>query len=205
MPGAREKQAAPRRTQQERSDTTSADILAAARFLFARRGYAGTSLDAVVERCQMTKGALYHHFPSKQDLFEAVFEDEERRLAARVATAQRAKRDPMASALAGISAMLDASVDAQVQRVLFLDGPAVLGWDRIRAIEQRHSLSLLSEAVAELLTPDAPRSHEIEAACHLLYGALLEAALLIAESKDPNRTRRDCERTLKRFLNALTI
>src|SRR5947199_2724870 len=128
-----------RRTQRERSDTTTSELIAAARELFANDGYRGTSLDDVGDAAGLTKGAIYHHFASKDELFAAVFESEEQRLAEIGADAYRRKRDPWEGLLAACRAYLDAQLDSGVQRITLFDGPSVLGWDRLRAIEARHT------------------------------------------------------------------
>src|SRR3954470_23366273 len=97
----------PRRTQRERSDATTGELIAAARELFARQGYAATSLDEIAAAANVTKGAVYHHFAGKRDIFRAVYEREQRRLAKIESQAYARKRDPWAGFHAGCLAFLE--------------------------------------------------------------------------------------------------
>src|SRR5215207_94938 len=105
-----------RRSQRERSEATRGELLAAARKLFASRGFAATSLETVVSICGVTKGALYHHFDGKRDLFRAVFEEEQRRLATIVAEAYTHKADPWSGFIAGCRAFLGEALDPRCSR-----------------------------------------------------------------------------------------
>src|SRR5437764_9758645 len=136
-----------RRTQAERSAATTGELVRTARELFATRGFADTSIDDIVSAAGVTRGALYHHFDSKTDVFRAVFEDLERELAELIQDAARGKRDPWKRIEAGIMAFLDACRQPEVQRIVMLDAPAVLGWDEYREIEHRHTMSLWHHAL----------------------------------------------------------
>src|SRR5919106_5213633 len=129
------KTARPERTQQERSDATIKALVEAARELFARDGYEATLLDDVARAAGVTKGALYHHFGSKRDLFRAVFEAEERGLMRMTAHVSAAHRDPWKGFYEGCRAYLEAVLDPGVQRISLIDAPAVLGSETVREIE----------------------------------------------------------------------
>src|SRR5437763_9931945 len=121
-----------RRTQAERSAATTGELVRTSRELFAARGFADTSIDDIVSAAGVTRGALYHHFDSKADVFRAVFEDLGRDLAAMSVEAARGKRDPWKQMEAGCMAFLDISRDPGIQRIALLDGPAVLSWEGVR-------------------------------------------------------------------------
>jgi AcrR family transcriptional regulator len=190
-------------TQRERSEATTARLVAAARELFAAQGYGDTLLDDVVDAAGVTKGALYHHFAGKRELFEAVFDREQRRLAKLALDAARGRRDRWSGLHAACRAYLEASLEPGVQRITLLDGPSVLGWDRLRQIEDRHAVAqmrvALEKAVAEGLI--APRP--IEPLVQMLNGAICEAAMLVARSDDPRAAIRQVLRELRVWLDAL--
>ena len=192
-----------RRTQRERSETTRRDLLAAARNLFARDGYGATSLEAVVSSSGLTKGALYHHFAAKRDLFRAVFEDEQRRLAAVVAAAYAEKADPWSGFLAGCRAFLGEALDPAVQRIVFLDAPGVLGWEAMHEIETDYGLTLIKEGLSRLMAAGRIRRRPVDPLAHLLFGALTEGALFVARSSDREAARRLVVREFEDLLQRL--
>src|SRR5688500_13290687 len=131
----------PERTQQERSETTTRALVAAARELFALRGYEDTLLDDVARAAGVTKGALYHHYAGKRELFRAVFEAEERQMMRTIAAAHAKERDPWKGFYAGCRAFLE-TLEPGTQRVTLIDGPAVLGAETVAEILDRYSMSL---------------------------------------------------------------
>src|SRR5437016_11652846 len=133
-------------TNEERSEATRTRLLAAARKLFGKDGYAKTSLGALVRRAGVTKGAFYHHFEEKRAIFLSVLEDAQRRLAERCATAARGN-DAWERTLAGCHGFLEACTDPEVQQVILRDGPVVLGWETWREIDSRYSFGLIEAAL----------------------------------------------------------
>src|ERR671930_2070851 len=126
----------------ERSEATRAALIAAARPLFAARGFAGVGTEEIVRAAGVTRGALYHQFADKRELFAAVFEELEGELAQRTGAAAVASGtdDPLVALRLGSDAWLEACTEPEVQRIVLLDGPAVLGSARARDIGLRHSL-----------------------------------------------------------------
>lgn len=178
------------RTQVERSDATRAALVAAAHSLFAKDGFSATSLDDVVARAGLTKGSLYHHFAGKRELFEAVFEKEQMRLAELGMRAYAGKRDQCAGLFEACRAFLEAALDPGTQRVTLLDGPTVLGWDRLREIENRYTLANLRLGFERAMSEKLVAVRPIEPLLQLLNGALCDAAMYVARSKDPRVTLR---------------
>jgi AcrR family transcriptional regulator len=133
----------PRRTQEERSEATRAKLIAAARRLFAERGYAGVGTEEIVRAAGVTRGALYHHFEGKPQLLEAVYEQIEGELTEKIATGALGGSDPLDALRAGSEMFLDACLEPEVQRIVLLDAPAVLGWERWREIAADHGLGLV--------------------------------------------------------------
>lgn len=178
-------------------------LLRAAADLFAREGFAGTSLEAVAAGAGVTKGSLYHHFTGKADLFEAVFERAEARLAQQVGELAARETDPWEVAYAGIRAFLDESQDPAVQRIMLVDGPSVLGWDRVREIEAEYGLALIKAVITRLGEVGAIGRHDPDALAHLWFGAITEGALLIARADDADAARRTVERELRGLIDGL--
>jgi AcrR family transcriptional regulator len=192
-----------RRTQVERSRATRAALLASGRALFAERGFAGTAREEIVVRAGVTRGALHHHFGTKQDLFAAVFEELEQDLAARIATAAMAGANPRDRLRLGCHEFLDAALDPAVQRIVLLDAPAVLGWSRWREVDARHGLGLVTEGLRAVFDAGLATRRPVEPLAHLLLAALNEAAMLVAGSSDPATARVEVGTLVDTVLDAL--
>lgn len=191
--------------QAQRSQITRAALLSTARKLFAERGYAAVGTEEIVREAGVTRGALYHHFDGKLELFAAVYEQVEEALMARIMEAVSTQAsDPLDALRAGALAFLEASeTDPAVRQIALVDAPSVLGWDRWREIGMRYALGLvqatIEEAIAGGLLPPQPA----EPLAHLLLGAIDEGALLIARSHDGGETRRQVGASLQRMMGAL--
>jgi AcrR family transcriptional regulator len=188
----------------EQSLATRAALIAAARELFARDGYAAVATEEIVRAAGVTRGALYHHFAGKADLFSAVYEDVERRLVEQIAqSAMASATDPLQALLAGARAFLDACEDPAVRRIALVDAPSVLGWEQWRAIGMRYGLGLIEEAVRAAMDAGLIDEQPVSPLAHLLLGAMDEGAMLIARADDDGRTRAEVGASLERFLQAL--
>ena len=128
-------------------EATRAALVAAARNLFAERGYAGVGTEEIVKRAGVTRGALYHHFADKEDLMRAVLHDLSRELAEASATAALKETDQWRQILAAVEAFLDACTDPAVQRIVMTDAPSVLGWDEWREIDTQYGLGLVKASL----------------------------------------------------------
>src|SRR5215210_5677635 len=128
----------------ERGEPTRDALLTAARALFAERGYAGVGTEEVVRRAGVTRGALYHHFRDKRDLFRAVYEQTEAETVASIGARVDGTSDPMTLLAEGVRAFLDACSDPVMMRIALRDAPAVLGWEEWREIGDRHGLGLVT-------------------------------------------------------------
>jgi AcrR family transcriptional regulator len=194
-----------RRTQAERRAATRAALIAAARELFAARGYAAVATEEIVQRAGVTRGALYHHFAGKHELFRAVYERVEQELTERIVTeVPLAGDDPVTVLRDGTATFLDACLDPEVQRIALLDAPAVLGYEAWREIGERYGLGLLQAAIRSAVDVGAIPPQPVRPLAHVLLGALHEAALLIARADDVAGERREVGETLDRLLSALT-
>ncbi len=188
----------------ERAESTRNALIAAARQLFVERGYHYTSTEEIVALAEVgTRGALYHHFADKKALFVAVFEAVEEDLVI-AAGANVREAPPLEMLRNGLLGFLDASVTPEVQRILLIDGPAVLGWQEWRSIEERYGLGgiqgMLELAVVEGSLPQQPTA----ALAHLLLATADEAALFIANADDPVAARDQAVAALDHLLSGLS-
>ncbi|HTZ85521.1 MAG TPA: TetR/AcrR family transcriptional regulator [Solirubrobacteraceae bacterium] len=192
-------------SQAERSQATRARLLEAAYELFAARGYAAVGTEEIVRAAGVTRGALYHHFADKRQLFEAVYEDLERGLVERLAQAAlaAASDDPLEALKAGTSAFLEDCEDPAVQQIAVLDAPSVLGWERWRAIGMKYAFGLVQGALQEAVDAGEIAPQPVEPIAHLLLGASHEGAMLVARAKDDGATRRQVADSIGRFLDSL--
>jgi AcrR family transcriptional regulator len=195
----------PKGRKAEQSEATRTGLLKVARELFADQGYAATGTEEIVERAGVTRGALYHHFRDKQDLFRAVYEDVERELAERLVaiTMARASEGPLEVLRAGCEAFLDACLEPAVQRIALIDAPSVLGWEAWREIDAKYGLGLLRGGLQAAMDAGEIAPQPAELLAHVLLGALDEAALLIARADDVRAARREVGATVLRVLEGL--
>jgi AcrR family transcriptional regulator len=194
---------ATRRTQADRTAATRTALIAAARTLFAAHGYADVGTERIARAAGVTRGALYHQFPAKADLFVAVLEAVEVDLTARlveVAAAAAPADDTVAALVAGADAWLDACAEPEVQRIVLLDGPAVLGWQRWREVGLRHGLGLVTALLTEAIAAGDIREQPVAPLAHVLMGALDEAALYVALAADPRRARAEVGTVVQRVV-----
>ena len=189
----------------ERGEATRDALLAAARALFAERGYAGVGTEEVVRRAGVTRGALYHHFRDKQDLFRAVFEQTEAEIVHAIGARVDGIADPMELLRTGVRAFLDACGDPVMMRIGVRDAPGVLGWEEWREIGNRHGLGLMTGGLGAAMDAGQIVRADVRTLAHLLLSALAEAALLIASADDPGAARAEVERTLLALLDGLRV
>ena len=198
---------ATRRTQGERTAQTRAALIAAARRLFGAEGFAAVGAERIAAEAGMTRGALYHQFAGKAGLFAAVLDQAEAEIARRVAGAVAGfdPADTTGMLLAGARAWLDASAEPDLQRIVLLDGPSVLGWDRWREICLRHTVGLIGALLQDGIDRGALPPQPVHALTHVLVGAVDEAALYIAQAGDGPAARADIDLVLRRLTLALTV
>lgn len=194
----------PRRTQAERSDSTTSMLVAAGIRLFGRDGYAATSIEAVAAEAGVTKGAAYHHFGGKSGLFRAVFVRQEQELAASLSEAAAGAPDSWAGLRAGCHAFLDQSLQQRVRQIILLDGPAILGWDAVREIEYEHTLRLLQQGMRAAAAEGRLTDGDLDIRCRLLFGTLCEAGMLLARTSDSRSALPAVMAEIDRLLCSLT-
>jgi len=192
-------------TQIERRKSTRRALVQAARVLFATNGFAGTSTEAVVRSAGMTRGALYHHFDDKTDLFAAVLEDVESELADKISGSVPpldGPDDPGELISCGMHTFLDRYEDPDVRRIVLLEGPTVLGFERWSAIERRYGLGFLEAILGRAYQADLLIPLPLGTLAQVLFGALVEGAMLLASSSD-TPTRAEVEEVLEAFIRGL--
>jgi AcrR family transcriptional regulator len=191
--------------QTQRSKATRDKLVAASRALFAARGYAAVSTEEIVRAAGVTRGALYHQFRDKEALFEAVFEEVEAEATQRVAVGALggAATDPLLALRAGSRMFLEVCTEPEFERIGLLDAPAVLGWDRWRAIGLRHGLGLVAAVLQAGMDAGAIAPQPITPLAHLLLGALDEGALYVARAQDPATARSEVEIVVNRLIDGL--
>jgi AcrR family transcriptional regulator len=187
----------------EQSDATRGTLLSAARSLFTEHGYAATSTNEIADRAGVTRGALYHHFAAKDDLFRAVFEQLEAEIAEHVAREALAGPDPLEQLRLGCRAFLDACLDPAVQRIVLLEGPGVLGWEIWQEIEERYGYGLVATGVEAAIAAGVFEQQPVEPLAHVLFGALAESGLVVARADDSGAARTQMEAVTDRLLDGL--
>jgi AcrR family transcriptional regulator len=167
-----------------RGEATRSQLIVIATRLFADRGYEDTSIEAVLREAGVSRGSLYHHFASKEALFEAVAEDVETSVGAQTLAAASGSDGPVAALRAGFLAWIRLAGDPVVRRILLIDGPSVLGWERWRAMEEQHALGLIRAVVQVIADEGKLRPELVGTLAHVLLASVNEVALLVARSED---------------------
>jgi AcrR family transcriptional regulator len=189
--------------QAERSEATRSALIAVARRLFSDRGFERTSTVDIATEAGVTRGALYHHFKDKEDLFIGVFEEIEKQLMERAQSAIAAERDLREGIRAGCSEFLDACLEPDVQRIALIDAPAVLGWDEWRKIDEKYALGLITLGIETAMAEGIIEPQPATPLAHMLLAALTEGAMLIARAQDRETTRREVGETISRIITGL--
>lgn len=188
--------------QQERRDATIASILKAARSAFGKRGFAATTIDSIADDCGIAKGAVYHHFASKEALFTAVMEAVQVEVArAPIPPSDARLTDPLDQIAAGVLRYLIATSEPEIRRILLIDGPAVVGWQRWREIDARIFAAAARPAFERAL--DAANAAQLDAIVHLVMGAVTEAALVCAAAPRPKAQARAFVAELRAMLDGV--
>jgi AcrR family transcriptional regulator len=187
----------------EQSEATRGALVAAARVLFSERGYADVGTEEIVRSAQVTRGALYHHFEDKRDLFRAVHEQIEEELVAEVGSQMAGIEDPIALLETGVVAFLDICTRPEITRITLLDAPSVLGWREWREIDMRYSLGLVTAGLQGGMDAGALRVQPVLPLAHLMVAALGEAGLVIASAEDAVVARAEVEPALLALLEGL--
>jgi len=193
-----------RRTQAQRTEVTVSALVEAARELFARDGFESTSLEAVATRAGVSKGAVYHHFDGKRQLYRAVFAREVEAMTAPVTRAYSRETDPWGAFEAGCRAFLSECLKPDVQRIVLLDAFAAIGWEEMRNLEAP-LFRLMEISVARAVDAGQIASRPAEPLVHFLFGALCETAMTVARSADQKAAHQRALTEIGEIFRALVV
>ena len=191
--------------QAERRAATTEAILKAGRRLFGERGFAATTIDDIAEAAQVAKGAVYHHFATKEAVFEAVFDVVSRDLVADIDRAVRTEKDVLAAMVAGTQHYFTACAKGPTCQIILRDGPAVLGWERWREIDAQHFGGKFPRALTAAMDTGLIARQPIEPLARLLLGAVTEAAVACAGRSDVLKAGSEYSRAFKSLIEALRL
>jgi AcrR family transcriptional regulator len=195
-------QAAPgKRVAQGRA--TRGQLIEVATGLFADHGYEGTSIEAVLAAAGVSRGALYHHFASKEALFRAVLEAVSDRVTAEVTEAIRDCADPVDALRIGAMAWIDLAGDPVIQRVMLVDAPSVLGWEQWRAMDEGRTVGAM-RAMLQAVSDSGRLPQELVGPfSHMILAALDEAAMVVAPTPDSRAAAAESRQAVVELLNRL--
>ena len=188
--------------QVERGESTRESLVSAARVLFGRDGFNSTSLDDIASSAGVTKGALYHHFDSKEDLFRAVAESVKRDINTRLSDLFLGS-DAFSALEVGCFTILEAYLDPSVRQIVWLDAPAVLSLSAYRDIQGRYEQVFLRASLRRAMREGVIEQLPLRPLTSLLTGAIGEGCTFIAASPDPLSAREEVGRTMSRLLEGL--
>lgn len=192
-------------TQAERTEATRGKLIATGRVLFAENGFADTSTDDILTASGVSRGAMYHHFSSKTELFQAVFEAVEDDLTNDVMVAATAsgETDPMRILEAGFDAFLDQCRNPEVQRIVMLEGPTVLGWDTWHELDERYAFGTIRFVLATAAESGRIEPDAVDPLSHLLLGAIMQAGMVVARADDPAAAKKAMVASFGQLLSSL--
>ena len=192
-----------RRTQRERTEATRAALVAAGRTLFTAHGYGAVAMEAVVHEAGLSRGALYHQFGGKRELFAAVAEAVEQETVERIAQLLTGASDPREALLLGVGAWLEACAEPSVLQILLVDAPVVLGWEEYRALGERYGMGIVEAVLGAAVEAGQLPAQPLRPLAHVLTGALEEAALYVARAEDRAQARGEMEAVLRALVEGL--
>jgi AcrR family transcriptional regulator len=190
-------------TQAERREKTRSAILKAAKFAFGERGFAATRMDDVASGASVAKGALYHHFPTKKAVFEAVFEQVSLDLVSELERIARAEKDALAAMAARTEGYFAICARGATGQIILRDGPAVLGWERWREIDAQYFGGKFPHAIAHAMDGGLIARQPVEPLARLLLGAVTEAAVACSFGRDIGKVGADYARAFRSLLDGL--
>lgn len=188
----------------EKGKATRDRLIAAARDAFGRHGYEAASVAEILESAGVAKGALYHHFDTKAALFDAVLDRVVEEIAEAADDRARGAPDPAARLKAGCGAWLEMTLDPGIQRIVLLDAAAVVGWTRMREIDDRHTLSGMRRNLERIARRSGGFDADIDLLAHMVLAAVNEAALFIARADDPHAALAVGRRSVDTLIDRLT-
>jgi AcrR family transcriptional regulator len=198
---------AKRRTQSDRSAATRDALIQVARERFAEHGYGGVGTEAIVRAAGVTRGALYHQFADKTELFAAVVEAVEGDVMSRidVAVATSGLADVIDLMKLGADTWLDACSDPSISRIMLVDAPSVLGWERWREIGLRYGMGMVQALLGQAMTMGRIVQQPVAPLAHVLIGALDEATLYVVRHEDRAAALTEVRSVLRALIDAFAV
>jgi AcrR family transcriptional regulator len=187
---------------ERQAEATRQLLVSVARELFAERGYRATSVEEIIQRAGVARGALYHHYAGKDALFRAVYDAVQADIASRVVAAALAVPEPWGAVRAGLASFLDACLEPEFRRIVVLDSVPVLAQDVWDGGIEHNELPMLRSVLAPLVETYLP-GVPIEPLVHVALGGLYGAALYIARSSEPTAARAEADVVLDTLINGL--
>ena len=196
-----------RRTQADRSAATREALIRAARPLFAADGFGAVSAEAIARAAGVTRGAMYHQFADKTEVYAAVLEEIEDEVMARISTgiAEADQGDLVEVMKVGARIWLDACADPGVYKIVLIEAPSVLGWERWREVSMRHGMGMVQALIQGAIDSGRIPPQPVLPLAHVLIGALDEAAIYLARSDSSARTRAEVDTLIDRLVDALFV
>ena len=182
---------------------TAAHLVAIARKHFKTRGYSSTALEDIAKEAGMTRGAVYHHFDGKKGLFLAVFTDAQADIANRIIEVDKSGLPIWDRFISCNRIFLETCLDSDLQKIVLIDAPAVLGWDEWRKIDEAITLGILRSHLKELIDKGIIKPLPLEPLTHAISGANNEVLLWIAQSDDPKKAFDEALSIINEFLWSL--
>ncbi|CDZ62448.1 Transcription regulator tetR family protein [Neorhizobium galegae bv. orientalis] len=192
------------RPRKEMIAETKAKLIAAARHAFARQGYAEASMDDFTAGAGLTRGALYHHFGDKKGLLMAVIMQMDAEMSDRLATISSRAETPWQAFVDECVAFIEMSLEPEIQRIMLLDGPAVLG-DPSQWPNQSACIRTTTASLQKLIDQGTIRPVDAEATARLVNGATLSAALWIANAEDPDAVSKKAVEVFLTLVSGLLV
>jgi AcrR family transcriptional regulator len=171
--------------------------------LFTTHGYEGTSIEAVLQETGASRGSLYHHFPGKEALFFAVLEDLEVSVIAEMTAGVAELTDPVEALRTACLAWIRLAGVPEIQQIVLIDAPAVLGWQRFRELDEQSVLGLFRAALEAAAAAGRIEDRHVDVFSHLVLAAVNEAAMLVARSPDPAAAMPGTQDAFEEFLRRL--
>jgi AcrR family transcriptional regulator len=174
-----------RSRREEYAEATHEALLDSASACFFESGFAATSLDHVARRARVTKGAIYHHFTSKRELFLAVLERQQEHSVGSVTLAGASAADAWSGIVAAIDAFLDTISDPVYQRLCWVEGPSALGFEEWWSCGERYEIEVISRLLQRAADAGILVVDDIDMLAHVLFGAVSAGVLGMVRSREP--------------------
>jgi len=187
---------------ERQAEATRQLLVSIARQLFTEQGYAATSIEDIIKQAGVARGALYHHFPGKDALFRAVYDQDQTEVATRVVATAVTAQDPWDGVRAGLGAFLDACLEPAFRRIVVMDSVPVLAQDVWDGGIEHNELPMLRSVLTPLAETYLP-GVAVEPLVHVALGGLYGAALYIARSTDPHAARAEADTVLDTLVGGL--